>query len=68
MKLFNKLIKKMDALDIGLIKFSTAAFVLFILALWPKALAGVGNIHWLWFLIFSIIFAIRPLKKVLYKK
>lgn len=58
-----KAIKKFDCWDISLIKLSTAAFILFLVAVWPAALSLALSIHWGWYLAVCIIAAIRPLKK-----
>jgi len=62
-KKFDKRIKKMDVHDVQLTKLSAAAFTLFIITVWPAAMALVHKIHWAWFLVAGIIFAIRPIKR-----
>jgi len=64
MKKFNKRIKKFDVHDIQLINLSIAAFVLFVLNIWPAAMTWVAGVHWGWFLGAMIIFALRPFKRV----
>lgn len=59
--MFDEQIKRLDMWDIGLIKWSVAAFVLFILSIWPAAMNWVAGVHWGWFLGVAIILAIRPL-------
>jgi len=49
--------------DVGLTKLSVAAFVLFVLSIWPAAMGWVQNTHWIWFLIAAVVFAILPTKK-----
>jgi len=63
MKNLTKKMKKLDAYDMPLIKLSTAAFILFLITLWPAAMDLVHSIHWGWFLAAFIIFAIRPFKR-----
>lgn len=64
MKCLEKKIKNMDCLDISLVKLSVAAFVLFLITIWPAALAWVISVNPWYFLIAFIIFGIRPLYKV----
>ena len=56
---WNKKIKKMDWSDIGLIKLSTAAFILMIAKLWTPLL----SLDWYWYAIIGILAAIKPLVK-----
>jgi len=53
----------MDVHDIGLTKLSIAAGVLFIITVWLATMNLVHKIHWGWFLVAMIIFAIRPMKR-----
>lgn len=62
-KIWKKAQKKLDFLDTGLIKFSSASFVLFVLTIWPAAMAWVHQVHWGWFLAATIVFAARPFKR-----
>lgn len=59
----NRRVRSFKWYDISLTKLSVAAFVLFILSVWPAAMAWVQNTHWLWFLLATVIFAILPIKK-----
>lgn len=59
-KIWEKAIKKIDWLDVALIKISTAALVLFVITIWPAAMDLVHSIHWGWFLAALIILAARP--------
>ena len=63
LKNLDKRVKKLDAGDIALTKLSVALFVLFVLNIWPSAMTWVANVHWSWFLVLAILFAIRPFKK-----
>ena len=63
-KKFDPKVKKMDVHDIQLTKLSTAAFILFLITVWPAAMNLVHSIHWGWFLGAAVIFAFRPAKKV----
>ncbi|MCK5449428.1 hypothetical protein KAI32_01030 [Candidatus Pacearchaeota archaeon] len=67
MKCFEKMVKKLDVLDIGLIKWSVAAFVLFVITIWPAAMTWVHSVNPWYFLIASVVFAIRPCYKAYLK-
>jgi len=62
LKEMDKNVKQMDAIDIGLIKFSVIAGILFVITVWPAAMDLVHSIDWKWFLGAMVIFAIRPFK------
>lgn len=64
---FDKMIKKMDVWDIGLIKLSVAAMVLFIITIWGAAMAWVVSVNPWYFLVAFVIFAIKPAVKMLSK-
>ena len=66
-KYFNKRIKKMDAWDVGLIKWSTATFVLFIITIWSAAMTWVHSVNPWYFFIAFLIFAIRPFYRIYIK-
>ena len=61
------MVKKMDALDIGLIKLAVVAAVLFILTIWPAAMDAVLSVNPWYFLVAFVIFAARPLYRVYLK-
>lgn len=67
MKCLEKKIKNMDCLDVSLGKLSVAAFVLFLITIWPAALTWVLSINPWYFLIAFVIFAIRPWYKLFSK-
>jgi len=50
--------------DIGLIKLAVAAFVLFVITIWPAAMSWVHSVNPWYFLIAAIVFAIIPQVKV----
>lgn len=52
--------KKMDVWDVALIKFSVAAFVLFVITIWPTAMTWVHSVNPWYFFTAFIIIAIRP--------
>tara|TARA_Y100000310_G_scaffold290626_1_gene317975 strand:- start:950 stop:1156 length:207 start_codon:yes stop_codon:yes gene_type:complete len=58
--LWKKALKRMDVLDIGLVKLSSAAFILFVITIWPAAMDLVHSINPWYFLIAFIIIAARP--------
>ena len=62
-KIWKRGLKKLDILDIALIKVSSMAFILFIITVWPAAMDLVNQIHWGWFLAAGVIFAARPFKR-----
>ena len=66
-KMFDNKIKKLDTLDISLIKLSVIAFTLWILTIWPAFATWVYSINPMYYLILWIIFAIRPISKILSK-
>ena len=52
--------KKLKACDISLIELGSAAFILFLITVWPAAMNLVHSIHWGWFLAATIVFMARP--------
>ena len=62
---WDKKIKKFDTWDVGLIKFSVMAFVLFVLGIWPAAMNWVESVNPWYFFAAFVILAIRPFYKVL---
>jgi len=56
----NKLIKKCDWIDIGLLKLSVAAAALMVAKLWPPIL----SLDWYWYAIVLVIAAIKPASRV----
>ena len=65
--LFDKQIKNMDSWDIGLTKLSVAAFVLFVLTIWPAALTWASSVNPWYFFAAFVIFAIRPFYRMFCK-
>ena len=63
----NKRIKKMDLWDIGLIKWSVAACILFLITIWPAAMNWVQSVNPWYFLIASLIFVVRPFYRIYLK-
>ena len=64
---FDKKIKKMDGWDLALTKWATAAFILFIITIWPATMVLVRSINPWYFLIATIIFVARPLHRIYLK-
>tara|TARA_Y100000296_G_C5130498_1_gene235267 strand:- start:210 stop:416 length:207 start_codon:yes stop_codon:yes gene_type:complete len=56
----NKRVKRIDTWDIGLIKGYVAAFILFVITIWPAAMTWVHSVNPWYFLIAAIIFGARP--------
>lgn len=56
-KMLEKKIKKLKMWDLALVKLSVAAFVLFLITIWPAAMSWVHSVHWGWFLGITIIAA-----------
>jgi hypothetical protein len=63
----NKRVKKMDAWDVGLVKLSVAAFVLFVITIWSAAMSWVHSVNTWYFLIAMIVLALRPWYRVYFK-
>jgi len=61
--MFNKNLKKMDFMDVGLIKLSVAAVVLFLITIWPALMRLVTSVNSWYFLVAFVIFAARPFYK-----
>lgn len=59
----NTIVKKMDWLDVGLVKISVAAVVLLIAKLWPPILC----LDWYWYAIIFVIAAVKPVSRVMGK-
>ncbi len=60
-KLWKRALKKIDLLDMALIKFASAVFILFIITIWPAAMAWVQSVNPWYFLIAFIIIGARPI-------
>lgn len=64
---FNKRIKKLDAWDVGLIKWSSITFVLFLITIWPALMNWVHSVNPWYFFVAFVIFAIRPFYRIYIK-
>jgi len=56
----NKKLKKTDIWDIGLIKWASMAFALFVITIWPAAMDWVHSVDAWWFLMAAVIIGARP--------
>ena len=59
-KIWKRALKKLDVSDIGLIKFYSAAFALFVITIWPAAMTWVQSVNPWYFLIAAVVFGARP--------
>lgn len=50
--------------NIGLVKFSSMAFILFLITVWPAAGESLMKVHWGWYLGLTIIFGIGAAKSM----
>ena len=63
MKMFKKVIKKLDCWDIGLIKLAVLTFTFAIISTFPTVLTFVQSVPvWIWWTLF-VISMIRPFSK-----
>jgi len=58
--MFEEKLKRLDVVDIGLIKLSVAAIVLFLITIWPALMDLVHSVNPWYFLVAFVIFAVRP--------
>lgn len=54
-------VKNMTSCDVSMIKLSSMAFILFLITVWPAAMNFVQNVHWGWWLLLTVLFALRPI-------
>lgn len=62
--MFEEKLKRLDVMDVGLIKLSVAAFVLFLISVWPTLMSLVTSINPWYFFVAFVIFAVRPCYRV----
>ncbi|NMB67039.1 hypothetical protein GYA25_03195 [Candidatus Woesearchaeota archaeon] len=62
-KKLKEYIKKITIVDIGLIKWSSIFFGLFLVSAWRDFSSFVERTHWLLFLVISLGLGLRPLIK-----
>jgi len=53
--------------DISLIKLSVLAATLFLISIWDGFANWAMNTHWAWFLVATLVFAIKPVLNVFKK-
>lgn len=58
---FSGFLKKMDVMDMGMIKWSAFAFALFLVSVWSSFGEWVLRTHWASFLALSLALAVRPI-------
>jgi len=61
--IWKRAMKKIDWLDVGFIKFGTAALILFIITMWSGAMDWVHSVNTWYFLIAAVVFGARPFYK-----
>lgn len=59
----DRCMKKLNKWDVWMIKTGSAAFILFLITVWPAAMDLVHRIHWGWFLAATVLLMIRPVMK-----
>jgi len=61
--MFEEKLKKIDLMDVSLIKLSVVASVLFLITIWPGLMNLVTSVSPWYFLVAFVIFAARPFYK-----
>jgi hypothetical membrane protein len=59
--MFEEKLRRLDVMDVSLIKLSVAAAVLFLIGIWPALLKLVASVSPWYFLVAVVIFSVRPL-------
>ena len=67
-KYMKKGMKKIDIWDVALIKWSTLAFTLFLITVWPAFSNLVFSINTWYFFVAFILLMIRPCYRMYFKK
>ena len=62
-KWMKKRMKNLDWIDIGLTKWSAAAFILMVAKFWP----GILGLEWYWYALIAVVLAIRPVYRYYFK-
>lgn len=62
--MFGKKEWTMKGYTLASIKLATAAFVLWLIKIWPAAMTWVHNTNIWWFVVAFVIFAIKPLMEM----
>lgn len=61
--MFEEKLKRLDVTDVGLIKLSVVAAVLFLIGIWSGLMDVVMSVNPWYFLVAFVIFAARPFYK-----
>jgi len=56
--MFGKQLKKLKLLDMAMVKLAIAAFVLFVISIWPAALNWALSVNPWYFLIVAVVLAV----------
>jgi len=56
-------LKGLKLLDISFIKWSTAAWIFFLMTVWPWFHDLILSVHWALWLVIALVFMYRPIKK-----
>ncbi|MFC1710798.1 hypothetical protein ACFLZJ_01430 [Nanoarchaeota archaeon] len=67
-KWMKKKMKRMDIWDVALIKWSTTAFILFLITIWAGFSNWVHSVNAWWFFAAFIIFVARPIYRIYLEK
>ena len=59
--------KNLGFWDVSLTKLSVLSATLFLVSVWSGFANWAMNTHWAWFLVASLVLAIKPMMKVLKK-
>ena len=68
MGFYSKALKRLDVMDIALIKLSVMGFVLWLITIWPSAMNWVNSVNPWYFLIVGIIVGARPFYRTYLKR
>lgn len=66
-RIWERALERMDVMDIGLVKFSSMAFILFIITVWPAAMSWVHSVNAWWFLVAFLVISVRPVYRSYFK-
>ena len=59
--------KNLGFWDISMVKTSVLFATLFVVNIWPAFTAWVVKTHWAWFLVASLVLAVKPMMAVMKK-
>lgn len=66
--MWKKALKRLDILDVALIKFGMIAVTLFVITIWPAAMTWVHSINPWYFLIAAVVILARTIYRAYLKK